>query len=69
MLRRAGTKLQHYKGGRYTVITAAMHSETGDMMLVYQSDKDQKVWVRPLSMFFENVDYKGATVPRFRVVD
>ena len=41
----------HYKGNTYNAIMAATHSETGEEMVLYQSTKDGKAWVRPASMF------------------
>jgi hypothetical protein len=63
-----GTKLQHYKGGKYTVLGEGTHSETLEDMVIYQNDKDKKVWIRPLQMFYEEVEYKGETVPRFKKI-
>lgn len=63
-----GTKLQHYKGGKYTVIGLGTHSETMEDVLIYQNDADKRTWVRPVQMFYENVDYEGRWVPRFTVI-
>ena len=62
---KSGTKLTHYKGGKYTVLGQGTHSETLENMIVYQNESDKKVWIRPLNMFYEVVEYKGYTVPRF----
>ncbi|WP_289140759.1 DUF1653 domain-containing protein [uncultured Brevibacillus sp.] len=43
----------------------ATHSETGSEVIVYQNDLDHKMWVRPIHMFYESVEYKGHNVPRF----
>lgn len=64
-----GTRLKHYKGGRYTVLGQGTHSETLEDMVIYQNDKDKKIWIRPLEMFFETVEFKGETVMRFEEVD
>ena len=65
-------KYQHYKGKIYEVIGVARHSETHEEMIVYkalyqcdQYDYNQ-LWVRPKSMFFEEVSYDGSSVPRFK---
>jgi hypothetical protein len=63
-----GTKLVHYKGGKYTVLDQGTHSETLEDMIIYQNDKDKKVWIRPLQMFYEEVEFKGEIVPRFKEI-
>lgn len=70
---KAGT-YQHYKGNLYEVITTATHSETLEPMVVYKALYDTPdfgcgaIWVRPLSMFEEIVNYQGNSVPRFKLV-
>lgn len=63
-----GVKLQHYKGGKYTVLNIGTHSETLEEVVIYQNDADRKVWVRAISMFYEDVEFKGEWVPRFKVI-
>lgn len=65
---RAG-KYQHYKGPFYEVVDVAKHSETEEEMVVYRTlYGDFSLWVRPLSMFNETVEYEGKRVPRFKYV-
>ncbi len=59
---------RHYKGKTYKVHELARHSETMEWMVVYEclyENEAAKIWVRPLSMFLENVVIEGKTVPRF----
>lgn len=57
---------RHYKGNRYQVHTVAKHSETLEEMVVYQALYDGgQFWVRPASMFVEEVEIDGKNVPRF----
>lgn len=70
----AGTTLkkgvyQHYKGPFYEVIDLARHSETEEWVVFYRClYGDYSRWVRPLSMFIEEVDYQGERLPRFAFV-
>ena len=55
---------RHFKGNIYQIRCLAKHSETGEMMVVYQAMYDTfQIYVRPLNMFMEEVDrvkYPGA---------
>ena len=52
-----GTKYRHFKGGIYVVTDIAVHTETGEIMVIYKDVNDSsKVWCRPLDMFISNVD-------------
>ncbi|MDO8452447.1 MAG: DUF1653 domain-containing protein [bacterium] len=56
---------KHYKGGIYKVIGVAKHSEDPeDLYVVYEHD-DGEMWIRPKTMFLENVEKDGKTMPRF----
>lgn len=60
---------KHYKGNRYRVIDTVRHSETDEVLVLYQPlYGEQKLWVRPFAMFTESVDIDGQTVPRFRLI-
>jgi len=60
---------QHYKGPRYEVIGLATHSETEETLVVYRTlYGDFDLWVRPYTMFIEEVEYQGKRVQRFRFV-
>lgn len=65
-------RYEHYKGKQYEVIGVARHSETLEELVVYRALYDSEefgknaLWVRPKSMFLENVVVDGKEMPRFR---
>lgn len=75
MAKIAPGKYEHYKGKLYEVIGTAVHSETLEELVVYRalySSKDfgeNALWVRPRSMFTEEVLVDGKSVPRFRLLE
>lgn len=59
-------KYRHYKGNEYEVIGVAKHSETLEDLVVYRALYGEGgLWVRPLTMFVEDVLIDGKMVPRF----
>ncbi len=59
-------KYRHFKGGEYEVLFTARHSETLEEMVVYRAlYGDGGVWVRPLSMWTQQVERDGIIQPRF----
>ena len=59
-------RYRHYKGNDYEVLGVARHSETEEQLVVYRPLYGEGgLWVRPLAMFTETVEFDGATVPRF----
>lgn len=58
---------QHYKGRLYQVYDVCRHSETEEELVVYRTlYGDFGLWVRPYSMFCENVIIEGISQPRFK---
>lgn len=50
---------RHFKGNLYQIRCLARNSETREMMVVYQAMYDTfEIYVRPLSMFMEEVDHE-----------
>lgn len=59
-------KYRHFKGGEYQLLGIAHHSETMELMVVYQAlYGEQGLWVRPAEMWTETVDRDGYHGPRF----
>ncbi|MFI2856911.1 DUF1653 domain-containing protein [Paenibacillus sp. JSM ZJ436] len=46
-----GDKFKHYKGGIYTVVPLAYHTETQEGMVIYEDGTGYR-WARPAAMFF-----------------
>lgn len=62
-------KYRHFKGGEYEVVCIAKHTETGEDMVVYRAlYGDGDVWVRPLSMWNEQVQKNGKPCARFTYI-
>ena len=57
---------RHFKGNIYRILHIAKHSETLEEMVVYQAMYGEGgIWVRPLSMFEEEIERDGKTIRRF----
>lgn len=62
-------RYRHYKGGLYTLVCEAkLESDPGVTMIVYRA-ADGSVWVRPSTVFFEEVQVDGRMVPRFTQIE
>ncbi len=62
-------KYRHYKGGIYEIVCEAkLESDPAVIMIVYKNEAGT-IWTRPKSVFFEQVDCDGKTVPRFAPID
>ncbi len=60
---------EHYKGNRYNVIDTVRHSETEELMVLYRAlYGDNGLWVRPYTMFFEEVKIDEKMIPRFKYI-
>lgn len=63
-------KYRHYKGKEYEVIDIVRHSETLEELVLYkQLYGDGGLWVRPKTMFFEQIELNGQKMPRFECMD
>ncbi|WP_042151603.1 MULTISPECIES: DUF1653 domain-containing protein [unclassified Pseudoalteromonas] len=63
-------RYQHFKGNFYQVLHIAKHSETDELLVVYQPEYGERgIWVRPLAMFDETIEREGKTFKRFSKVE
>jgi hypothetical protein len=64
-----GSLYEHYKGLHYKIIGVVHHSETLEELVVYQAlYGDNDIWVRPLTIFLENIVINGQSQPRFKLI-
>lgn len=62
-------RYEHYKGEQYEVVGIAENRESHEQLVVYRALYGNfGLYVRPLSMFTEQVEVNGKKVPRFRFV-
>ncbi len=62
-------RYRHYKGHEYRVLGLARHSETREVLVIYQALYGERgTWVRPQAMFVETVAIAEQRVPRFAFV-
>ncbi|MCQ2354460.1 MAG: DUF1653 domain-containing protein [Clostridia bacterium] len=62
-------RYRHFKGGEYEVIGIARHSESGEDMVVYRALYGEGgLWVRPASMWNEQVERDGKIFRRFTYI-
>ena len=63
-------KYRHFKGMEYEVVGIAHHSETMEDMVVYRALYGEgELWVRPASMWDEEVERGGMTYKRFTLIE
>lgn len=70
---RPGEVYRHYKGGLYTVMARAIHEETLEPLVIYQSNAKGSVWARTLGVFAGLAEVEAdrdfvRRVPRFERV-
>lgn len=63
-------KYKHFKGKEYELIDVVTHSETMEKMILYKPlYNDSGMWVRPASMWDEEVVCNGCKVKRFTYIE
>lgn len=56
---------RHYKGGLYIKIGEALHSDTGEMMVIYICAMRGEMFCRPKEIFYSDVITDTYSGPRF----
>ncbi len=65
---RIGGLYRHYKNKLYRVHGTARHSETLELLVVYEALYQNELgamWVRPFEMFLGDTEVGGKLIPRF----
>ena len=63
-------KYRHFKGNEYEVLFIAKNSETLEDTVVYRAlYGDGGVWVRPASMWNEQIERDGVIYKRFTYIE
>ncbi len=62
-------RYRHFKGKEYELVGLARHSETLEPMALYRPLYNESgLWVRPWSMWNEEIDRDGYKGPRFQYI-
>lgn len=65
---------QHYKGKHCEVIGLALHSETGEELVIYKNCEDSEqagekiLRARPYTLFLGTLEQNGKQIPRFKYI-
>ncbi len=59
---------RHYKGGEYQLLSEALTSDKKREVVVYQSLKDKKIWIRDKKEFLEELDINEEKKTRFELI-
>lgn len=51
-----GMRVRHFKGNTYEILCVALHTETEEQLVIYQSEESGNIFARPYKMFCDKVD-------------
>ncbi len=63
-----GQIFEHYKGGQYEIVATGFLEDSEFPCVIYRSLLKNVIWVRTARNFFEEVEYEGQTLPRFKLL-
>lgn len=63
-----GKRYRHFKGNEYVITDFAIHSESGEKLVIYKSADDGTTWARPYQMFCETIWRDGKQIKRFEPI-
>lgn len=62
-------RYRHFKGNEYEVLGVARDSESEQEYVVYRALYGERgLWIRPLSMFTEEIEHDGRLQRRFEFI-
>lgn len=62
-------RYRHFKGNEYRIIGFGKHSETLETMVIYKALYGEgEIWLRPISMWNEEITRDGKTFKRFTYI-
>lgn len=65
-----GARYMHHKQMTYKVVALALREEDNVPCVIYRAEYGESlVWIRPVAMWNETVEYKGKMVKRFTKVN
>jgi len=58
---------KHFKGNNYLIISTVVHTENEAPLVLYtaESNKENKLWTRPLELFFSEIETSDGLKTRF----
>lgn len=61
---------KHFKGNNYLIINTVVDSENEALFVLYtaESDRESRIWIRPLEMFYSEVETSHGVKLRFEYI-
>ena len=61
---------KHFKGNNYLIINTVVDSENEALFVLYtaECDRESRIWIRPLEMFYSEVETSHGVKLRFEYI-